>query len=201
MANLADRLHNPRPGEYIIAYIHRHWIILFASVLKSIALIWAPFVVYYVLVYQGNFNWQGLSGLLFILGSNLFYLYLWLFLFNSLLDHYLDVWIVTNERIINVEQVNLFSRLISEKQLDKMQDITVISKGFWATIFNYGDVHIQTAGSVERFIFRQVTNPRRIVHTITDAAERYRIKFELDLDDDQHQHQTTEKPAVISQNE
>lgn len=198
MANLADRLHNPRPGEYIILYIHRHWIILFASIMKYIALAWVPILVYFVLVFQGNFNWQGLSGLLFILGSSLFYLYLWLFLFNTLLDHYLDVWIVTNERIINVEQINLFSRLISEKQLDKMQDITVIAKGFWPTIFNYGDVHIQTAGSMERFVFRQVPNPRKVVHGITDAAERYRIKFELDLDDDNHTHQA---PTVISQNE
>lgn len=198
MANLADRLHNPRPGEYIILYIHRHWIILFASILKSLSLIVLPIIVYWGLMLQGILEWQGLSGLLFILGSSLFYLYVWLFLFNSLLDHYLDVWIVTNERIINVEQINLFSRLISEKQLDKMQDITVVAKGFWATIFNYGDVHIQTAGSVERFVFKQIPNPRRTVHAITDAAERYRIKFELDLDDDE---QKPEKPLVISQNE
>ncbi len=198
MANLADRLHNPRPGEYIILYIHRHWIILFASILKSLSLIVLPIIVYWGLMLQGVLEWQGLSGLLFILGSSLFYLYVWLFLFNSLLDHYLDVWIVTNERIINVEQINLFSRLISEKQLDKMQDITVVAKGFWATIFNYGDVHIQTAGSVERFVFKQIPNPRRTVHAITDAAERYRIKFELDLDDDE---QKPEKPLVISQNE
>ncbi|HOX96891.1 MAG TPA: PH domain-containing protein [bacterium] len=198
MANLADRLHNPRPGEYIILYIHRHWIILFASILKSLSLIVLPIIVYWGLILQGVLEWQGLSGLLFILGSSLFYLYVWLFLFNSLLDHYLDVWIVTNERIINVEQINLFSRLISEKQLDKMQDITVVSKGFWATIFNYGDVHIQTAGSVERFVFKQIPNPRRTVHAITDAAERYRIKFELDLDDDE---QKPEKPPIISQNE
>lgn len=199
MTNLADRLHNPRPGEYIILYVHRHWIILFASVMKSLTLIWVPLVIYLVLVYQGMFNWQGLSGLLFILGSSLFYLYIWLFLFNSLLDHYLDVWIVTNERIINVEQINLFSRLISEKQLDKMQDITVIAKGFWPTIFNYGDVYIQTAGSMERFIFRQVANPRKIVHGITDAAERYRIKFELDLDDDNDDKKNP--PAPIPTNE
>lgn len=198
MANLADRLHNPRPGEYIILYIHRHWIILFASIVKSLSLIVLPIVVYWGLSLQGVLEWQELSGLLFILGSSLFYLYVWLFLFNSLLDHYLDVWIVTNERIINVEQINLFSRLISEKQLDKMQDITVVAKGFWPTIFNYGDVHIQTAGSVERFVFKQIPNPRRIVNAITDAAERYRIKFELDLDDDDKQ---AEKPPVISQNE
>lgn len=178
MAKITSRLHNPRPDEYIILYIHRHWIVLFWAVLRFLFLALLPIVLIYIYSFQGMINWDGFPGLVLILASSVYYLFIWLILFNNLLDHFLDIWVVTNERIVNIEQLNLFSRNIAEKQLDKMQDITVITNGFLPTLFNYGDIYIQTAGSVERFIFRQVANPKKISTTITDAVERYRIKYD-----------------------
>lgn len=173
---LNKRIHNPRPGEYIILYIHRHWIVLLWAVLKFLALAIIPVILFILYSSQAVMDWAGLGGLIFILSSSVYYLFIWLLLFNNLLDHFLDIWIVTNERIINIEQVNLFSRIVAEKQLDKMQDITVITHGFLPTMFNYGNVFIQTAGSVERFIFRQISHPKRVANTIMEAVDRYRIK-------------------------
>lgn len=178
MSRIKNRIHNPRPGEYIILYIHRHWIVLFWAVLRFMLLATFPIILTILYSFQGSINWDGFPGLVLVLASSIYYLFIWLMLFNKLLDHFLDIWIVTNERIVNIEQLNLFSRNIAEKQLDKMQDITVITHGFFPTLFNYGDVYIQTAGSVERFIFRQVPNPKRISTTIMDAVERYRIKYD-----------------------
>jgi len=99
------------------------------------------------------------------LGS-LYYLYILLFFFNAFLDYYLDVWIVTTKRIINIEQKGLFNRVIAEHELDKIQDVTGEQKGFFATIFSFGDVLVQTAGEVPMFIFRQVDNPFEVAKTI-----------------------------------
>ena len=178
MADLKNRIHNPRPGEYIIIFVHRHWIVLLWATLRFLVLALLPILFVFAYSLQGAIDWSGFTGLILILGSSIYYLFIWLMLFNNLLDHFLDIWIVTNERIINIEQLNLFSRNVAEKQLDKMQDITVITHGFLPTLFNYGDVYIQTAGSVERFIFKQVGNPKRISTTIMDAVERYRIKYD-----------------------
>lgn len=178
MHRINKRIHNPRPGEYIILYIHRHWIVLFWAFLRFLFLALLPIGLIFLYSFQGAIDWSGFAGLILLLSSSIYYLFIWLMLFNRLIDHFLDIWIVTNERIVNIEQLNLFSRNIAEKQLDKMQDITVITHGFFPTLFNYGDVYIQTAGSVERFIFRQVANPKRISTTIMDAVERYRIKYD-----------------------
>ena len=81
-------------------------------------------------------------------------------------DYFLDTWIVTTERIINIEQKGLFSRVISTLHLNQVQDVTSETHGFFATILTYGNVHIQTAGTVERFLFKRINNPDDVKFTI-----------------------------------
>ena len=81
-------------------------------------------------------------------------------------DIYLDVWTITNYRIINREQNGLFNRVVSKLELSKVQDVTVEQKGMVTTFLNYGDVFIQTAGEKERFVFEQVGSPFQIAKTI-----------------------------------
>lgn len=178
MRKIKNRIENPRPGEYIILYIQRHWIVWAWAILRFLFLATLPILFISLVTIQDVINWQSFSGLVIILGSSVYYLFIWLLLFNKLLDHFLDIWIVTNERVINIEQINLFRRNVAEKQLDKMQDITIVQKGILQTFFNYGDIYIQTAGHVERFIFKQVPNPKNITSSIMDAVERYRIKYD-----------------------
>src|SRR5512133_1855326 len=59
----------------------------------------------------------------------IYYLAIWLFFFSTVLDYYMDIWIVTNDRIIAVEQQGLFSRTISEMDLWLVQDVTSEIKG------------------------------------------------------------------------
>ncbi|MCR4312213.1 MAG: PH domain-containing protein, partial [Candidatus Uhrbacteria bacterium] len=81
-------------------------------------------------------------------------------------DYWLDVWVVTTERIINSEQHGLFNRAVSELHLDQIQDITSETKGFMATFLTYGDVFIQTAAEKIRFHFKNIDNPELVKQTI-----------------------------------
>lgn len=116
-----------------------------------------------------------------ILGTSIYLMSIWLFLFSAFLDYYLDLWIVTNDRIMNIEQNGLFGRTISELDLTKIQDVTSEINGIIPTIFNYGDVHIQTAAEEKRFVFEQVPNPHEVRKTIIDlvAEDKKREAAEL----------------------
>lgn len=105
-----------------------------------------------------------------LLGSG-YVLVIWTFFMTRFVDYYLDTWIVTNDKILNVEQNGLFSRTVSELDLAKVQDVTSEVKGIVPTIFNYGNLYIQTAGEVERFIFEQVPHPDDIRKQILDLVE------------------------------
>lgn len=145
--------------ENIKLLLRRHLIVLILSLFPAIFL--------GAMIYFGyRFLPQNISILsespyyeYFLLVVNILTLYDLGFAFLILMDWYLDVWILTDERIIDIEQTGLFGRNVSEFKLDRIQDITVHAKGILETIFNYGDVRIQTAGEKVEFIFAQVPNP------------------------------------------
>ncbi|MBI5766041.1 PH domain-containing protein [Candidatus Falkowbacteria bacterium] len=97
------------------------------------------------------------------------------FAFTFWTTTYLDVWTITTERIINREQNGLFNRVVSELDLYRVQDVTAEQKGFFATIFHYGDVYIQSAGEKERFVFKQIANPYSIAKMVQRLDEKAKI--------------------------
>ncbi len=114
-----------------------------------------------------------------ILFVSLYYLYIWLFAFHSFVDYYLDVWIVTNHRVVNIEQKGLFARQVSEQKLYRIQDVTSELKGLIGTFLDFGTVYVQTAGEEARFIFKQIPHPQNVAQKINQLVEENRKFHEL----------------------
>ena len=90
----------------------------------------------------------------------------WIWLFLSLLNYYLDIFILTNERIIHIEQRSLFNRVVSEIRLSRVQDITITIRGFLSTTLNYGNIRIQSAAEIPEFVFTEVRYPEKLKELI-----------------------------------
>ena len=142
-------------GEQIIIALKRHKIVIGKKISGFIFGLAIPLALY--LVADRFTNWlDDTSSLLYIIiifVFSLMYLYLLLFIYHSWVDYYLDVWLVTNERIIAMEQKGLFNRVVSELRLNRIQDVSSEVRGFLATIFKYGRIRIQTASEIDRFEF------------------------------------------------
>src|SRR3989338_9956396 len=164
-----------KTNEKIILVLRRHPFIIFAKIFFWLMVALLPLIFHLTLeeVLAGLFN-NNLFLPIVILFLSIYYLYLWLFIFHSFVDYYLDIWIVTDERIINIEQRGLFDRVVSEQKLYRVQDVTSELKGFFSTILNYGTVHIQTAGEEQRFIFEQVPDPYNVAKKIAQLAEEHK---------------------------
>lgn len=159
MFNL-NKLPNQLENEKAILILRRHWFIFFKSILFFVFLAIMP-VIFFITIngfVTDILERYFLFPFLLLLFSA-YYLGIWLFLFANFIDYYLDAWIVTNIRILNIEQKGLFSRVISEQKIEKIQDITSEVHGIIPTFLDYGDVHIQTAGTQQRFIFKKVPHP------------------------------------------
>jgi membrane protein YdbS with pleckstrin-like domain len=87
---------------------------------------------------------------------------------ENFLDWFFNVCIVTDERIFDVDFVNLVYREISEANIDQVQDVTVQMGGVIRTIFNYGDVLIQTASEVPRIEFQAVSRPDKVAKILRE---------------------------------
>lgn len=106
-----------------------------------------------------------------IVAASAYLLFIIALLLYGFIDYYLDVYIVTNERIVSVEQDGFFKRKISELYLSNVQDVNAQVVGPFATFVNYGDINIQTAGERPNFIFKSIPYPYRISKIIVDLHE------------------------------
>ncbi len=162
-----------QPDEKILLVLHRHWIPFMKDVVRLAVMAIVPAALLW--------GWTELSdsrlpvtsvghGAL-VLFFALFYLFLLTLLYGFWLDYYLDVFIVTNKRVVDIEQSGLLSRTIAEQPLYRIQDVTSEVNGALAHLFRYGNVYIQTAGEKERFFFEQVPNPELVVRTILSLTD------------------------------
>jgi hypothetical protein len=79
---------------------------------------------------------------------------------------------VTDRRIVNIEQKGFFSRVVSELELENIQDITTDVRGIIPTFLNYGNLHVQTAAEQERFIFRNIPDPYDVKDIIMNLQKK-----------------------------
>lgn len=174
---IGNKLPKKAKDEKTVLVLRRHWFVFFYQLLFYIILGFIPIALYFFFIYfSANFFESNLIKALTILGTSIYYLFIWGFLYTTFIDYNLDVWIVTNYRIVNIEQIRLFSRTWSQHNLDVVQDVTVDVKGIFPTLLNYGDIIIQTAGPKIFFVFKQIPNPYEVSKKITILVEEYKTK-------------------------
>src|SRR5690606_16606799 len=88
----------------------------------------------------------------------------------AILDYYFDIIIVTDRRLVDIDQEQLFYRKISELNLRDVQDTSFHRKGFFPTFLNYGEITIQTAGEKNNFVLNHLRYPSNIAAIISDLA-------------------------------
>lgn len=159
------------PGEKIVLEVRRHWFSLLLETFFLVIFILVPFFILGFLSVSRLVAIPKFTAL-FVFGSGAWLLVGWMLFFVIWTNYYLDVWIVTDTRIIDVEQHYLFSREISELRLEKIQDVTVEIRGLLATFLRFGDIHVQTAGDVKRFTMRGVPRPERVKEVIFREHDR-----------------------------
>lgn len=118
----------------------------------------------------GNLDLESVRAGVLLLG--IFQLIALTVFFVSVFDFYYDILIVTDRRLVDIDQQQLFYRQISQLSLEDVEDVTSIVKGMFPTFFNYGTVRIQTAGEKENFVVEHVRHPREIATIILDLSQQ-----------------------------
>jgi len=152
--------------------LRRHPVTFIPKILLFLTLLAVPAIVYWMIssLYPDLFFNAIVYPVAIIVGAS-YYLGAYLLFYTQYINHYLDIWVVTNDRIVDVEQLGLFSRTISELDLFRIQDVTTDVHGFFATIFHYGDVSVKTASANINIVFRQVCSPNKIREDLIRMAD------------------------------
>jgi len=157
--------------EDINKVIHRHWF----DILQQFFVLGIFIIVltggFFISPVVASFFDNQDSQRLFLFVENTLLIFSVIYAAFIWIDYYFDVWVITNRRIVNIEQKGLFVRHVSELTIERVQDVTVEVKGFIPTMLNFGDVYVQTAAEKERFVFRMVPNPYGIKDLIMNLQK------------------------------
>ncbi len=169
-----------QPDEKVVIVLHRHWFIFVRDAFVLFLVAGAPLIV--ALIWSRLAHWElapdSLGYALVVIAGALYYLFLWILLYGFWLDYYLDFFIVTDKRVVDIEQSGLFGRTVAEERLYRIQDVTSETRGIVPTLLRYGHVYVQTAGKTERFIFEDVPNPETVAKTILHLTDRIDDRLE-----------------------
>lgn len=151
--------------EKVIIFMRKHFVVNVPWILATILLFVAPFTVipfFFMLVPSPVM----LPASYKLIGFLFWYLATFGYALLNFIHWYYNIYIVTTERIVDIDFIQLLYKKFSEARLDKIEDVTYTSTGFVATVFNFGDVTIQTAGEAREFDFESIPKPASVVRTI-----------------------------------
>jgi membrane protein YdbS with pleckstrin-like domain len=146
--------------EKIVLLLRRHWATNLSWIMAAFLMSLAP-------LFFNFSHWLDFLPKRFqAMSLVMWYLFVIIFVFENFLTWLFNVYIITDERVVDVDFYSLVYREMTQAKIDKIQDITFKSGGLLMTIFDYGDVYVQTAGEQPQIEFEAVPHPDRVVKVL-----------------------------------
>ena len=155
------------PGESITRAVRKHWFVLIVSLIPFLLLAWLPTLIIPFVNWVANYVPHSGTVATFTIHENpfvrlvygLWLIMLWIAAFNTITRYYLNEWIITNTRVIEIHQYGFFSREVSSLLLIRIQDVSTDTEGLFGTLIGYGQLEVQSAGTEEHFIMDDIPHP------------------------------------------
>jgi uncharacterized membrane protein YdbT with pleckstrin-like domain len=151
-----------KEGEDVSATIRRHPAVLVPSVGFGAVIVLADF--FLVAWWFQHRSWGAAGfGLVACIGLIL--------IGRGLFEWTRNILVITNQRVIDVNQRGFFSRSVAEATYDKIQDVQSTVSGLWQTMFQYGSIVLKTAGAGTTLDIHGIRHPQEVQRIITDAQQ------------------------------
>lgn len=154
------------PGEIVVRLLRKHWLLFVGELLpyallavlplalpKLLALIPGAELAVTLLDYTEQVP-RILLGLWLVV--------VWTAAWGAFTRYYLNAWVLTSQRIINIKQRRFFSREVSSLFLSRVQDVTTTVTGVLASFLDIGDIKVQSAGEEIEFIMKGIPFPEHL---------------------------------------
>ena len=154
---------NLEPGEQVIMEVRKHWFVFLGELLPYAILAVIPFALPNLLryapplaVYVDKLNYSAPIGRALL---GVWLLITWTSAWGTFTRYFLNAWVLTNQRIVNIKQRSFWNRGVSSLLLERVQDVTSDVSGVLPSLLGIGDIKVQTAGEEVDFVMRGIPSP------------------------------------------
>lgn len=154
------------PGETVLVEARKHWFIFAMELLPFAILALLPFTILPFLsavpALAPFTDFAALSGPASRAALGIWLLAVWTGAWGFFTRYYLNVWILTDRRIVEITQHGFFNREVSSTLLARVQDVTTEVRGVLLSLLGIGNIHVQSAGTVDEFHMNGVGQPEKL---------------------------------------
>lgn len=165
------------PGETVVREARKHWFLFALGMVPYALLALLPCIAPLVLLAAGPlvapyarfFDYaealpRALLGIWLLL--------VWTTAWNAFTRYYLNVWVLTDRRIVDITQRGYFNRQVSSVLLDRIQDVTTEVAGLLPSLIGIGNITVQSAGAVDEFHMNGIGEPEAMRELILEHVPR-----------------------------
>lgn len=176
MIELPTKFPGQKEGEQINFIIKKHWI-RYAFVLAfSFFAALIPFIIVFYYILQSDQISSVLIQYL-TLGIGIYLLVLMALSFYVFVDYYLDMFIVTDERIVYIRQNGFFNHQFDELNFQDVDEVGVDVKGILRSFFDYGNLIIHSGNELAVLTIDSIPHPIQASEKIMSLHKEYIEKF------------------------
>lgn len=174
------KFENQENDEKIELFLRAHWIDNTSWIFIALILTILPLILVQI-DFSLNLNILSRIPLSLIFGGLIIYFMLIIaYIIENFLFWYFNADIVTNKHIVDINFYSLLSREINEVGLEDVEIVSRKSAGILDSLFNFGDVIIETAAEQKNIRMDDISNPDFVVDKIQDLREKRKLFFEGD---------------------
>jgi Bacterial PH domain len=155
-----------QPGEQQVLLCRRHWIALYPLLILDALIAFVPvgLVLWAASRTEGETATQiaTVVSVVWVAAIGVRAYFHWY-------RYYHDVWLITNQRLIDSLRRHWFHRAVSSADLVDIQDVAMAREGLLQTALDFGDLNVQTASEQQRFVLAKIPDPAAVL-TILDRA-------------------------------
>jgi len=157
---------NQKNGEEVLLSLRAHPITLIPTLFNGIVISILIFLSRFILTPFLNPAQLTYTVIFFYFAT---FFYVWF----QVVNWYFNIGIITTMQIVDVDFNALTYRNVTRTELNHIEDISVKVSGFIPSIFDFGNIFIQTAGTEINTEFFQVPHPALAAHIIEDILKEY----------------------------
>jgi hypothetical protein len=158
--------------EPIFAFVRPYPIAFIPTVLVFLVVFVFTMLFQYVLATDGLANLTRDVAGPAILALGLFQLLTLIVFMVAVFDFYYDIFIVTDRRLVDIDQEQIFYRRYAELLMENVEDVSSQVKGFLPTVFDYGSVEVLTAGAKPNFLVDNIRYHKEIASLILSLSSQ-----------------------------
>lgn len=159
---------NKLDEEILLLFLRRHFVTNFPWFVKALAMALIPIIFEFLSAfgfYSSNF--ADPTGKLLVYGFYYFFI-LSGYIFVNYLTWFYNISLVTNIRIVDIDFSDVIFENVAATKLSQVEDVSYAQVGVFRSLFDYGDVFVQTAGTASNFEFLAIPHPENVIRIINN---------------------------------